>query len=71
MGVSYYIVFELNNKDSYCREAKGRVEGISIGEAKGESKKAIEIARAMLLEGDSKEKIAKITGLSVEEIEKL
>lgn len=33
--------------------------------------KDIQIARAMLLEGDSKEKIAKITGLSVEEIKKL
>jgi predicted transposase/invertase (TIGR01784 family) len=48
-------------------EAKGKVEGI----AEGENKKAIEIARAMLLEGDSNDKIGKITGLTLEEILKL
>lgn len=33
--------------------------------------KAIEIARAMLGDGDSVEKIARITNLSISEIEKL
>jgi predicted transposase/invertase (TIGR01784 family) len=57
--------------DSYVMDSmKGRDYLISA-EAKGASNKAIEIARAMLLEGDSIEKIAKITGLSIEEIEKL
>ena len=44
-------------------EAKGRAEG--------EEKKAIEIAKAMLLDGDAIEKIAKITGLTTKQIEKL
>jgi len=52
-------------------EAKGRVEGISIGEAKGESKKAIEIARAMLAKKKPIEEIEEFTGLSKGEIEKL
>jgi len=58
---------------------KALAEGISIGEARGiekgreegETKKAIEIAKAMLLDRDSIEKISKITGLTVKEIEKL
>jgi len=41
------------------------------GIEKGKNKKAIEIAKAMLLDGDAIEKISKITGLSVKEIEKL
>ena len=46
---------------------KGKAEGIEIGEAK----KAIGIAKSMLLDGDSVEKVARITGLSIEEITKL
>jgi len=53
----------------------GKQEGISIGEArgieKGKAKKAIEIAKAMLLDGDAIEKIGKITGLTTKQIEKL
>jgi predicted transposase/invertase (TIGR01784 family) len=41
------------------------------GIEKGKNKKAIEIAKAMLLDGDAIEKISKITGLTVKEIEKL
>jgi predicted transposase/invertase (TIGR01784 family) len=52
-------------------EAKGKAEGKVEGKAEGRAEEKIEIARAMLLEGDSIEKIAKITGLSIEEIEKL
>jgi predicted transposase/invertase (TIGR01784 family) len=59
-----YVMDSMKGRDYLISaEAKGRAEGASD--------KAIEIARAMLLEGDSKEKIAKITGLSIEEIEKL
>lgn len=61
--------------DSYVMDSmKGRDYLISAeakGKAEGKAERDIEIARAMLLEGDSIEKIAKITGLSVEEIEKL
>ena len=49
---------------------KGKAEGIEIGEARLREEK-IEIAIAMLLDGDSVEKIARITGLSILEIEKL
>jgi len=37
----------------------------------GCNKVAIEVAKAMLLDGDAIEKISKITGLSLEQIEKL
>jgi predicted transposase/invertase (TIGR01784 family) len=46
-------------------------EGRAKGLAKGEHKKALEIAAEMKLEGMSVEKIAKFTKLSAEEIEKL
>ena len=39
----------------------------SEGKAEGKA----EIARAMLLDGDSMEKVAKITGLSIADIQKL
>ena len=59
--------------------AEALAEGISIGEArgiekgieKGKTEEKMEIARAMLLDGDAIEKISKITGLTVKEIEKL
>jgi len=41
------------------------------GKAEGKTERDIEIARAMLLDGDSADKVAKITGLAVLEIEKL
>jgi predicted transposase/invertase (TIGR01784 family) len=41
------------------------------GKAEGKAERDIEIARAMLLDGDSADKVAKITGLPVLEIEKL
>ena len=54
---------------------KALAEGISIGEAKGiekgKTEEKMEIARTMLLDGDAIEKISKITGLTVKEIEKL
>jgi predicted transposase/invertase (TIGR01784 family) len=40
-------------------------------EEKGKAKGKVEIARAMLIDGDSMEKVIKITGLSIAEIQKL
>ena len=51
-------------------EIKGKAEGIEIGEARLREEKNM-IARAMLLDGDSVEKIARITGLSIEKINEL
>ena len=54
---------------------KAREEGISIGRNEGISlgaqQKAIETAKTLLAFGDSIEKVSKVTGLSIEEIEKL
>jgi predicted transposase/invertase (TIGR01784 family) len=49
----------------------GRNEGISIGLSQGEKKAKLETAKTLLAFGDSIEKVSKVTGLSVEEIEKL
>ena len=51
--------------------SSGIQQGISQGILEGEHKKALETARNMLAFGDSIEKVSVITGLSVEEIEKL
>ena len=48
-------------------EERGRNEGISLGA----QQKAVETAKTLLAFGDSIEKVSKVTGLSVEEIEKL
>ena len=50
---------------------KGEAQGLKRGEAQGEVKKTFEIARMMIEEGLPSEMIAKVTGLSKEEIEKL
>jgi len=50
---------------------KGLKEGLKEGRAEGEHKQAIESARKMLNKGYSKEDISEISGLSIEEIEKL
>ena len=56
-------------EDYMLKQAKseGKAEGVEIGKAERD----IEIAKAMLLDGDSAEKIAKITGLSIADINKL
>ena len=55
------------------REAReeGIKYGISIGLSQGEKKAKLETAKTLLTFGDSIEKVAKVTGLSIEEIEKL
>ena len=52
-------------------EERGRNEGISIGLSQGAREAKIETAKTLLAFGDSIEKVSKVTGLSVEEIEKL
>ena len=55
--------------------SQGRNEGIAIGEKVGEERgrneAKLETAKTLLAFGDSIEKVSKVTGLSVEEIEKL
>ena len=50
---------------------KGREEGIEKGIEKGEMKKAIETAKAALMKGIPKDVIADITGLKIEQVEKI
>ena len=41
------------------------------GEARGKNEAMLAVAKTMLIDGDSTQKISKITGLSITEIEKL
>ena len=75
-----YMTLEMLKKDTYDSGfSAGRNEGIAIGEERGRNEgislgahqKAIETAKTLLAFGDSIEKVSKVTGLSVEEIEKL
>ena len=50
---------------------QGRIEGIAQGEASGRAAEKIEMARAMKNKNYSIAEISELTGLSVEEIEKL
>ena len=52
-------------------EARGRAEGEARGEARGELTKAHAIAKELLADGMSVAKVAKFTGLSVEDIKNL
>ena len=60
-------------QNSLISEAKenGYTSGINDGISKGENKKSIEIAKNMLKKNMSIEDISDITGLSIEEINKL
>ena len=49
---------------------RGKLEGRLEGRLEGEFHKAIETARKMKEEGDSIDKILRITGLSLEDLEK-
>ena len=51
--------------------AIGEKRGISIGLSQGAQQAKLETAKTLLTFGDSIEKISKVTGLSIEEIEKL
>jgi predicted transposase/invertase (TIGR01784 family) len=63
------------NSDIYEAELKGKREGkregIREGKREGETEKAYEVARAALREGADVDFVAKITGLSLENIQKL
>ena len=50
---------------------EGKIEGRAEGIEEGSKQKAYEIAKKMLKKGNSIEDICDITGLSIEEIEKL
>lgn len=52
-------------------EAKARAEGIEIGEARGEANKTLEMATKMLAKNMSINEIVELTGLTIEQIEKL
>jgi predicted transposase/invertase (TIGR01784 family) len=56
-------------EDYMLKQAKS--EGKAEGKAEGKTEEKVEIAKAMLLDGDTVEKVAKITGLSIDEIQKL
>ena len=51
--------------------AEGRSEGLAEGEAKGKAEERVMIAKAMIEEGIDTNTIAKVTGLSCEEIASL
>ena len=50
---------------------EGIEKGVEKGKAVGIQEEKLIIAKSMLLEGDSNERVAKITGLTIEEIENL
>ena len=52
-------------------KSEAREEGIKYGISLGAQQKAVETAKTLLAFGDSIEKVSKVTGLSIEEIEKL
>lgn len=60
----------VNPRERYQRN-KGFEEGKSVGETKGFNEAKIEVARKMLAEKFSVEKIASLTGLSEEDIKNL
>ncbi len=65
---------DIQNYISYVREKgleEGRAEGIMEGMEKGREEGLLEAAKKMLAEGLSVEIVAKCTGLSKEQIEKL
>ena len=63
-----YMTFEYMLNE---RERKGLELGLEQGRAEGEAQKQREIAKRMLQENIEKSVITKVTGLSLEEIEKL
>jgi predicted transposase/invertase (TIGR01784 family) len=65
---SYYQKKLYSDRDEL---AAAEARGIERGIEKGKTEEKMEIARAMLLDGDTIEKISKITGLTFKDIEKL
>ena len=63
-----YQSMNLHDRDNFRRGLK---EGIAEGISQGSQQKAIETAKNLLNLGDSVEKVAQVTGLSIEEINAL
>ena len=63
-----YLAMNLHDRDI---KEQAFNEGLSSGIQQGKYEQSLETARNMLAFGDSIEKVSVITGLSVEEIEKL
>ena len=63
-----YLAMNIRETDIY---EEGRNDGIAQGIAQGAEQKAIETARNMLNYGDPLEKIASITSLAMDTVEKL
>ena len=63
-----YLAMNIRETDIY---EEGRNDGIAQGIAQGAEQKAIETARNMLNYGDPLEKIASITSLTMDTVEKL
>ena len=67
---------EMSRQDGYTLGVEdgieqGRSEGIAQGEASGRAERELEMAKAMKAENIDIETIAKVSGLSKEDIEKL
>ena len=70
--MAVFETIQQDNKRIYRRGKKdGIVEGIKQGISQGIMEKSIEIAKKLLKENFSKEKVANLTGLSEKKIEKL
>ena len=65
------LYFKYNSKIEKVRRKYGIQQGLARGIEQGEYKRALEATRRMLNYGDSVEKIADITQLSIEEIRQL
>ena len=59
------------NLHDYDIMEEGKEQGIAIGVEQGRSEAKLEAARNMLMEGDSAEKIARCTDLTLETVQKL
>ena len=64
-------ILQGRNEGIAIGEERGRNEGISLGITQGEKKAKLETARNLIDLGLPQDQIALVTGLSVEEIEKL
>jgi predicted transposase/invertase (TIGR01784 family) len=63
-----------NNMLSYAKEQakeSGKMEGIDIGVVKGKEERNVEIAQVLFSEGFSIDKIATITGLTMEQLQSI
>ena len=69
--VRYYDYEESHKQDLEASYDTGLEQGVKQGLEQGSKQKELEIAKAMLSDGDSIDKVSRITGLSIEEIKEL